>query len=190
MQGLAHAGIGVQIESKIGFDLVFIQESEVPVRPAMSANLEKRIGQELLGPLNMIEEPFPARKEGCLDAQMPQSINDLSVIAGDFVSILTEIERQGQELLPMQELYAAYRTAHVSRYGGKTNGFSGWLDRDVVWNPMNCFLTRLSGQCLGGPAGRARRRQILRPARRLEWRKKSYTAYTGDNQMPSQPRHF
>ena len=44
VQGSPHALIGFQIESQIGFDLVLFQEFEVPVRPAMSPNLKKRIG--------------------------------------------------------------------------------------------------------------------------------------------------
>ena len=92
------------------------------MRPAMCPNLEKGIGQELLGSLRVMEEPFAARKERRLDAKTPQSINDLRVIAGDFIRILTKIEGQSEKLLSLRELHAAYRTAHVSRQGGKTGG--------------------------------------------------------------------
>jgi hypothetical protein len=78
MQRLAHAGIGFQIESEIGFDLVFFQESEVAVCPAMSPDLEKGIGQKLLGSLSVVEEPFPARKERRPNAETPQSVNAAS----------------------------------------------------------------------------------------------------------------
>src|SRR5271166_4402285 len=117
----------------------------------------------------MIEKPFPARKERRLDAETPQSVNDLSIIAGDFVSIFTKIECQCHKLLSMRELHAAYRPAHVSWQLRKNDSLARWLDRGVVRNPMNGFLIRLSGQSLRRPAARTFRRSgILRPARRLE----------------------
>ena len=66
MQRLAQAGVGFQVESEIGLDLILIQKFEVSVRPAMRPNLEKGIGQELLGSPRVMQEPFAAWKKSRL----------------------------------------------------------------------------------------------------------------------------
>jgi hypothetical protein len=83
------------------------QKPKIVMLPGMIPHLEQRVEAELLSALAVRQHPFSAREEGRLDLVLPQKINDTALIAGDFVGLLAQIERQRDELLARRQFHPA-----------------------------------------------------------------------------------
>ena len=82
---------------------------------AMTADLEQRIGDQLLRALGMGLHPFAAGEEGRLDALHAQKIDHAAVIPRHIAVLLAEIEGERDQLLSRRQLDAADRTAKLWR---------------------------------------------------------------------------
>ena len=92
-----------------------IEQPKIAVRLGMIADLEQRIGHQLLGALLVRAHPLAAGEEGRLDALAAQRVDDGAVVAGDLARLLAQIERQRYELAPRRQLHAADRTDGIGR---------------------------------------------------------------------------
>src|SRR5512144_963115 len=88
---------------------------QVEMPQAMAADLEQRIGDQLLRALRMRPHPFAAGEEGRLDALRAQEIDDAPVIAGHIAVLLAKVEGERDQLLVGWQLDAADRSAERRR---------------------------------------------------------------------------
>jgi hypothetical protein len=84
---------------------------EIEMAQAMAADLEIRIGDQLLGALLVGLHPLAAGEERGLDALRAQQIDDAPVIAGDVAVGLAEIEGKSDQLLVGRQADAPDRAA-------------------------------------------------------------------------------
>lgn len=82
---------------------------------AMAADLEQRIGDQLLGALGMRLHPFAAGEECRLDPLRAQEIDNAAVIAGHVPVLLAEIEGERDQLLVRRKRDAPDRAAQLRR---------------------------------------------------------------------------
>ena len=83
----------------------------------MAADLEIRIGHQLLGALLVGLHPFAAGEERGLDPLRAQKIDDAPVIAGDIAVRLAEIESERDELLAGGKRDPSDRPTELRRHG-------------------------------------------------------------------------
>ena len=137
-----HAGVRQKIERQIGLHVVFLQEPEIAMRPAMSAHLKQGIGQKLLGSLAMIEEPFAAREEGGLHIRPAAACRRSQSRSLRFLLRSRRDRMSGRR--------ASLRAAASRRVsnrawppgGGKGDGVAFRLDRSIIGNVANCLFVR------------------------------------------------
>ena len=100
-------------------------DAQIAMLPGMVADLEKRVGHQLLAAFGMGEKPFSAREERRLDVLRPQEIDDIALIAADFVALLAKIEGQRDELLRSRRQFNAPDRAERRAIG--------WFQRLATW---------------------------------------------------------
>ena len=84
-----------------------LKQAQIAVRLGMVADLEQRIGHQLLGALLVRAHPLAAGEERRLDVLAAQIVDDGAVISGDLAGLLAQIEGQRDELAARRQRHAA-----------------------------------------------------------------------------------
>jgi hypothetical protein len=93
------------------------ESAQVPMLPRVISNLKTRIGHQLLSSRPVGEHPFTAGEEGRPDVLLSQIVDNVTLVAGNFMRLLAKVERQSYELPPGRQLDATDH-ATLSRRDG------------------------------------------------------------------------
>ena len=85
------------------------------------AKFEQRIGQELARSGVVRAHPLATSKQRGFDAVCAQIVENSAVVASDFAGLLTQVERQGDELFALGKLNTADRATQLGadRFKGR-----------------------------------------------------------------------
>ena len=103
----AHRPIGEAGPLDLAGELGAAEQARVAMRPAVRADLEQGIAQELLGTRGMREHPAAAGEERGLGALGPKVIDDAAVVAGGLTRRLAQIECERDQLLSGRQRHPA-----------------------------------------------------------------------------------
>src|SRR5262245_30203477 len=83
------------------------QQAKIPVFPGVIRKLKKRIGHQLLSSLRMSQHPFAAGEKCSLHVMITQIVDEITLIPGNFMGLLAEIERQSHQPLTGWQIHPA-----------------------------------------------------------------------------------
>ena len=109
-----------------------IEQPQVAVGLAVVGDFEQRIGHQLFGAGGVRAHPLAACKQRRFDALAAQIIEQIAVIAGNFAALLTQIERQSDQLFTRRQIDTADRAAR----GRRSIGVNG--SERCVWPAAAC----------------------------------------------------